>query len=228
MVIDVSTNRLDAWFIRDDATTNDTFTILKYVASHELTIMVDGAGEVFPTGGVFSANTEVTLTATPSNFYIFGHWTGDLNKTGNPSSILLDFSKTVTAVFDPILVTNEVPQWWLNQYGISLTDQEALLDWDSDGVPTWQEYIADTLPNNSTSFFRIKHITNDVNALIQYDSSSQRVYSLMYSDDLGTGTWAAVPGESSIQGSGLNDSKSDANPSPHRVYRVDVELQNTP
>jgi len=190
--------------------------------------MADGAGEVSPTGGVFSANTEVTLTATSSNFYTFSQWTGDLNDTNNPSSILLDSSKTVTAVFDPISVTNEVPPWWLNQYGLLLTDEEVLSDSDSDGVPTWKEYIADTLPNNSTSFFRIKHITNDANALIQFDSSSQRVYSLMYLDDLGAGTWAAVPGESSIQGSGLNDSKSDANPSPHRVYRIDVELQNTP
>ena len=73
------------------------------VQQYTLTTSVSpqGAGTVSlnPAGGVYTAGTQVTLTATPSSGYVFSNWTGDLTGTTNPATIIMDSNKTVTAVF---------------------------------------------------------------------------------------------------------------------------------
>jgi uncharacterized repeat protein (TIGR02543 family) len=77
-----------------------------------------GAGTVSlnPAGGVYTAGTQVTLTATPNSGYVFSSWSGDLSGTTNPATITMDSNKTVTAVFTQqqqqqyTLTTNVSPQ----------------------------------------------------------------------------------------------------------------------
>jgi len=73
------------------------------VQQYTLTTSVSpaGAGTVSlnPAGGVYTAGTQVTLTATPNSGYVFSNWTGDLTGTTNPATIIMDSNKTVTAVF---------------------------------------------------------------------------------------------------------------------------------
>jgi|GEM_PF-2308230 len=60
-----------------------------------------GAGTVSlnPAGGVYTAGTQVTLTATPNSGYVFSNWSGDLTGTTNPATIIMNSNKSVTAVF---------------------------------------------------------------------------------------------------------------------------------
>jgi len=60
-----------------------------------------GAGSVVlnPAGGVYTAGTQVTLTAIPNSGYVFDNWVGDLSGTQNPATITMNSNKTVVAVF---------------------------------------------------------------------------------------------------------------------------------
>jgi uncharacterized repeat protein (TIGR02543 family) len=73
--------------------------------SYKLTVNIEGAGTVAeniiqqkPTE--YDHGTVVELKATPQTGYLFTDWTGDLNTTDNPKTIVLDEPKTVTAHFN--------------------------------------------------------------------------------------------------------------------------------
>jgi uncharacterized repeat protein (TIGR02543 family) len=69
--------------------------------SLSVSVSPQGAGTVSlnPAGGVYTAGTQVTLTATANSGYVFSSWSGDLSGTTNPATITMDSNKTVTAVF---------------------------------------------------------------------------------------------------------------------------------
>ena len=54
---------------------------------------VSGAGE-------FSSGSSRTLTATPNDGYTFSHWSGDVNGSSNPISIVLSSQVSLTANFE--------------------------------------------------------------------------------------------------------------------------------
>ena len=86
--------------------------------SLSVNVSPQGAGTVSlnPPGGVYTAGTQVTLTATANSGYVFSNWTGALSGTTNPATIIMDSNKTVTAVFTQqqqqqyTLTTNVSPQ----------------------------------------------------------------------------------------------------------------------
>ncbi|UII33031.1 glycoside hydrolase family 9 protein [Fulvivirga ulvae] len=69
---------------------------------YTLSTSINGQGSIqlSPAGGVYNANTEVTLTAVPGTGYIFTGWSGDLSGTANPATIVMAANKTVTATFE--------------------------------------------------------------------------------------------------------------------------------
>ncbi|MBN1603672.1 MAG: InlB B-repeat-containing protein [Chitinispirillaceae bacterium] len=69
---------------------------------YPLTISVNGNGSVNPPGGLFTAGSTVSLTATPSDGWIFTGWSGDLVSTSNPASITMDSAKNVAATFEAL------------------------------------------------------------------------------------------------------------------------------
>lgn len=86
-----------------------------YTASSQVTVTTDttpdeytlstsingqGSIQLSPAGGVYDANTEVTLTAVPGAGYIFTGWSGDLSGTANPATLIITANKTVTATFE--------------------------------------------------------------------------------------------------------------------------------
>ncbi|MCG3120188.1 MAG: hypothetical protein ALAOOOJD_02813 [bacterium] len=77
-----------------------TFTALP-PPQHSLTVNTVGSGSVAldPVGGVYAANTMVTLTATPTAGFQFAGWSGDLSGATNPATITMDANKNVTANF---------------------------------------------------------------------------------------------------------------------------------
>lgn len=60
-----------------------------------------GAGTVAlsPSGGSYSPDTVVTLTASASSGHTFSAWSGDLTGSANPGTITMNGNKTVTANF---------------------------------------------------------------------------------------------------------------------------------
>ncbi len=51
------------------------------------------------TAGVYDSATVVAVTAIPNSGYTFAGWSGDLNGTTNPATILMDTTKSITASF---------------------------------------------------------------------------------------------------------------------------------
>jgi hypothetical protein len=63
-----------------------------------------GSVDLDPPGGVYASGALVTLTATPDAGALFRTWGGDLAGSGNPSTLLMDADKDVTAIFaKPVL-----------------------------------------------------------------------------------------------------------------------------
>ena len=67
------------------------------------TVNVTSAGNgtvaVDPPGTQFTAGTQITLTATPSEGYFFAGWTGDLVSASNPHVLTVDGNKNIIAQF---------------------------------------------------------------------------------------------------------------------------------
>ena len=53
----------------------------------------------YPSNYEFSDGTVILLTAVPEFFYRFNNWDGDLSGTTNPTTILIDCNKSITANF---------------------------------------------------------------------------------------------------------------------------------
>jgi hypothetical protein len=68
---------------------------------------VEGHGTVVrvPDKTLYNANEEVQLTATPDSGWSFSHWSGDYSGNDNPTTIIMDGNKTITAHFMDTSVT---------------------------------------------------------------------------------------------------------------------------
>jgi hypothetical protein len=58
-----------------------------------------GSVTLSPTGGVYAPGTLVTVTAVAASGYRFGSWGGALSGTSNPTTLLVDGNKTISASF---------------------------------------------------------------------------------------------------------------------------------
>jgi hypothetical protein len=56
-------------------------------------------GTVSPSGGTYKQGAEVTLLATPANYYRFNGWVGDISGTTNPITLKINSNKNVVASF---------------------------------------------------------------------------------------------------------------------------------
>ncbi len=66
-----------------------------------------GKGQVVlnPNKSSYEANAIVTLTANPTNGWVFSGWGGDLSGSSNPISVTLDQNKVVAASFTQVMYT---------------------------------------------------------------------------------------------------------------------------
>ena len=69
------------------------------------------ASSSYPTTLSFETGTSVRLEAVPAPGYHFDNWGGDLSGTTNPTTIVIDCNKKITASFSP--VTPVKTSWWL-------------------------------------------------------------------------------------------------------------------
>jgi Calcineurin-like phosphoesterase len=227
MVLDIEGAELNAYFIGNTPVVKDYFTIRKDTPTVTLETFALGPGKVEPAGGTYLSNTMLNISAIASNFHIFTDWSGDLAGNVNPSSIVLNGDKQVTAQFNPVLVTNQVPQWWLFANGLGTNDADALDDQDEDGMITWEEYIANTLPSAATSYFVISSfsVTNEpvIAATVQFMTSTGRIYGIDRVTRQGNETlWTPIINE--LNGTGTLLEYQDPDMTNPATYRVRVRL----
>jgi uncharacterized repeat protein (TIGR02543 family) len=158
-------------------------------------------GTVDPSGGVFVRGWQQQLTAAPATYFHFASWSGQTNgctAASNTITVTLDSQRVVTAVFDADKATNNVPKWWLAQYGLTNFDVDAMADKDHDGFFTWQEWVAGTCPTNPASFFCFAGAdsSSPTGMVLRWPSISNRYYTLTRSTNLVTGTngFITIPG----------------------------------
>lgn len=72
------------------------------ITQHALFVEVNPieGGSISPSSGKFEDGETVTLLATPSAEYVFKNWSGEASGTGNPTTIIMNSERTVTAIFE--------------------------------------------------------------------------------------------------------------------------------
>ena len=83
---------------------------------HTLTVTVAGSGTTDPVDGMYpiQQGTVATLRATPTLWWRFDRWEGDLSGSLNPAMLTMDSDKAVTALFvEPAVgsITGTVTNW---------------------------------------------------------------------------------------------------------------------
>ena len=74
--------------------------IEKTVLTNTLTTAVVGNGTISPADGSrFLANSSINLQATPDTGWSFNSWSGDAAGSDNPTTLIMDANKSVTATF---------------------------------------------------------------------------------------------------------------------------------
>lgn len=113
-----------------------------------------------------------------------------------------------------------IPDWWEVLY-FTNTAQSGTSDYDHDLLSNLEEYLGDTIPTSSNSFFEIGGILQRTNRLISFLSSTARVYTFQFAVDPRTGdSWSNL--QTDVPGIGALMTLSDTNITSGRFYRVRV------
>jgi sugar lactone lactonase YvrE len=115
-----------------------------------------------------------------------------------------------------------IPDWWrLTYFGtISNLLSAANLDPDGDGASNYQEYVAGTNPQDSTS---VLQITPTTNFTLQWPSVAGKTYALEFSTSLFSTNWTVLC--TNMVGTGQTMQIQDTNlpAPPSRFYRIVVQ-----
>ena len=64
-------------------------------------ILPEGSGKITPASGSYDLNESVQMTASPIGDYLFKEWQNGLTGSTNPTKLIMDSDKSVTALFEP-------------------------------------------------------------------------------------------------------------------------------
>ena len=175
------------------------------VVMNTITTVVNGAGAISPLGNVdVASGSDTNFVISAQRYYYIEKIETNGAPTSDPVgpgvtnyvyvwSNVID-SGMIEASFAENLATNQTPEWWLASFGLTNTDFDsaALADQDLDGVPSWKEFIARTVPTNESSFFRATEITTGAGTALKWTSESNRTYTVECSTNGPKGTFAIV------------------------------------
>ena len=146
--------------------------------------------------------------------------------TGNfavATKYYVNWIKSVIVDYDTDM--DGLPDWWETLYGGDATSMERDGHLDGDGFTNYEEWLADTLPNDSNSFLRVTDYT-DATSLV-FSSSTNRKYQVQYRLDLAdtNEVWQVEPGADWDDGSYPQTVRSVSTATSNRFYRVRVKLR---
>lgn len=94
-----------------------------------------------------------------------------------------------------------MPDYWEVYYGLNPTNAaDAYMDMDNDGFFNIDEYLADTIPTDSNSFFVLSGFCFSNHALVGFACSTARIYSLQRRGTRPDHSWHNVEGQTNIPG----------------------------
>ncbi len=115
---------------------------------------------------------------------------------------------------------------WLESYGLPRDGSADLADPDGDSVSNRDEYMADTCPLVPNTPFQIEGITIHSPGTISFTGSTNRTYTLFsctnFVDPSSILTWLPVPGATSIQGTGNQQTLDIPTTSGHQIFRLRI------
>ena len=76
-------------------TENSLSTELEY---YSVSITSSDGGTVNTNGGYYKAGTQIKITATPDQGYVFSEWMG-INSNENPLIVKVDYDHNISAIF---------------------------------------------------------------------------------------------------------------------------------
>ncbi len=92
-----------------------------------------GAGTVTPSSGEYIAGTGATIWAKANDGYEFAYWTGDASGMSNPVTITMNSNKSVTAIFNEVIVNKPPTAFFSYSPAGPLVDQTvSFIDQSSD------------------------------------------------------------------------------------------------
>ncbi len=182
-----------------------------------------GAGVYDSGGGTFVTNGGVWKLAG-INTVLYG---GPSDYTGIFAISIPAYETWVTNVMNPTgdLDGDGIPNYWEQRYGTS-TGLVASADNDSDGFSNYREYLADTNPTNSASFFAIDAFVALANQTVTFLGSTARQYQVFYTTNDLTDTnltWIAAH-TNKIWGAGTNSFITVTNTGDKAFYRLKAAL----
>jgi hypothetical protein len=163
-----------------------------------ITSGVSGNGSITPTASVPAGSSPVfyispALYNSVSNVMVDSV---NIGRTNSYTFVNVITNHSIYAEFVENIATNGTPEAWLASFGWTNNfDQAALADADGDGLATWQEYAADTIPVDSNSVLRISLITesNGVCSLgWQGGSNAWQVLEVCSNLNGGTADWVSI------------------------------------
>ncbi|MBX3177287.1 MAG: BACON domain-containing protein [Candidatus Hydrogenedentes bacterium] len=123
--------------------------ILLWDTRYKLDTSVTGQGSISlsPSGGLYTANAIVELTAVPEDGWRFDRWEGDADSTLNPELLEMDSNKSVRAVFVELptlsvtpLVRDIGPSGGNLSFNVSVSGSAGAIDWTA-AVDTGADFI---------------------------------------------------------------------------------------
>ena len=131
-------------------------------------------------------------------------------------------NSTMSIAFSAITTSNNTPIWWLEQNQLTNLgyETESTLDQDGDTMAAWEEYIADTDPNDIASLFHITDMTETGNRSITFSSSTGRLYTIRTATNLLAPVWQI---NAIVNGSNSVTTITDPSSSDTIFYRITVQ-----
>ena len=189
-------------------------------------------GSISPSTNIFlESGGSQSYSITPDQFFHIADVLVDQVSVGPVSTYefsSVEADHVIEAVFAPDLAANATPHWWLYEQNPDWAndfDAAALGDSDNDLLFTWEEYLADTDPQDATSRQWLDIDLRSPTALdLLLPASAQRRYRIERQVAL-DGTWIEVDSMIGSPGAdGIMRVEQPVPSDPRSFYRVRVEL----